>query len=240
MDKQRARDILQAHACCSFVNTENKLCMLCPLNSTHDCANTVINEEVIIKAMKIMKGIKTMKTIKLSEIKITDAFKQTTPNPQKVQGYREYYENYGKQAKPILVDYHNILRDGYIQYLILKENGIEEATIIRKKRNKKQTHSKQIQCLDVNPYYKKTETTYIFGVHPNSKCKREFIWRVPVEWNDWADNLEIGDIIKCHTKFGISPVVVNRVETLDKPPIQMFIKKVASRKICRNEMVVEL
>ena len=230
MDKERAKEILKVHACCSFTSNKNKLCMLCPWNNTYDCEFTTINEETIIKAMKILKGIDVMKTIKLSEIKITNAFKETTPNPQKIQGYRDYYEKYGKQAKPILVDYKNILRDGYIQYLILKENGVEEATIIRKKRNRK-----QIQCLNVNPCYKKTETTYIFGVHPNSKCQREFVWRVPVEWNDWADNLGIGDIIMCRTKFGVSPVIVNRIETLDKPPIDIEIKRVFSRKVVCNE-----
>lgn len=235
MDKQRARDILLAHSCCSFTNIENGLCMMCPWSNTYDCEFTTINEETIIKAMKILKGIDVMKTIKLSEIKITNAFKETTPNPQKIQGYRDYYEKYGKQAKPILVDYKNILRDGYIQYLILKENGVEEATIIRKKRNRK-----QIQCVNVNPCYKKTETTYIFGVHPNSNCTKEFCWRVPASWETWAENVEIGDTILCQTKFGFSPVVVSRVEVLDKPPVDIRVKRVAKREIRRNGMIVEL
>ena len=138
-----------------------------------------------------------------------------------------------------MLDYKNVLRDGYIQYLILKENGIEDATIIRKKRNRKQIHKKQTQCLNTNSYYKKTEAIYIFGIHPNSECQREFVWRVPAIWQDWADNLEIGDIIMCHTKFGISPVVVNRVEVLNKPPVEMQIKRVANRRVCRNGIAVE-
>lgn len=234
MDKERAKEILKVHACCSFTSNKNKLCMLCPWNNTYDCEFTTINEETIIKAMKILKGIDVMKTIKLSEIKITNAFKETTPNPQKIQGYRDYYEKYGKQAKPILVDYKNILRDGYIQYLILKENGIEEATIIRKKKHKRLNERK------ITPSYKNSNTTYIFGTHPNSNCTKEFVWRIPASWETWAENVEIGDTILCQTKFGFSPVVVSRVEILDKPPIETRVKRVAKREIRRNGMIVEL
>ena len=81
-----------------------------------------------------------MKKIKLSEIKITRNFAETTPNPEKVQKCREYYTEHQEQMKPITVDHKNILRDGYIQYLILKENNVEEATIIRKKKNKRETN----------------------------------------------------------------------------------------------------
>lgn len=234
MDKERAKEILKVHACCSFTSNKNKLCMLCPWNNTYDCEFTTINEETIIKAMKILKGIDVMKTIKLSEIKITNAFKETTPNPQKIQGYRDYYEKYGKQAKPILVDYKNILRDGYIQYLILKENGIEEATIIRKKKHKRLNERK------ITPSYKNSNATYIFGTHPNSNCTKEFVWRIPASWETWAENVEIGDTILCQTKFGFSPVVVSRVEVLDKPPVDIRVKRVAKREIRRNGMIVEL
>ena len=58
---------------------------------------------------------------------------------------------------------------------------------------------------------------------------------MPVEWNDWADNLGIGDIIMCRTKFGVSPVIVNKIETLNKPPIDIEIKRVFSRKVVCNE-----
>ena len=233
MDKQRARDILKAHACCSFTNIENKLCMLCPWNDTEDCDNTAINEEVIIEAINTLKGIESMKKIKLSEIKITSAFENTTPNPEKVQKYREYFEENQKQSKPILLDYNNVLRDGYIQYLILKENGIEEATIIRKKKHKRLKERK------ITPSYKNSNTTYIFGTHPNSNCTKEFVWRIPASWETWAENVEIGDTILCQTKFGFSPVVVSRVEILDKPPIETRVKRVAKREIRRNGMIVE-
>lgn len=233
MDKQRARDILKVHACCSFTNKENNLCMMCPWNNTDDCIDTVMDEELIIKAINTLKGVEPMKKIKLSEIKITSAFENTTPNPEKVQRCREYYAENQKQSKPILLDYNNVLRDGYIQYLILKENGVEEATIMRKKKYKRLKEYKP------TPSYKNSATTYIFGVHPNSNCTKEFCWRVPASWGTWAEKIEIGDTVLCQTKFGFSPVVVSRVETLDKPPVDMRVKKVVKRKINRNGMVVE-
>ena len=233
MDKQRAREILLVHTCCSFVNVENNLCIMCPWSNTDDCKYTAIDEELVIEAINTLKGVEPMKKIKLSEIKITNTFKETTPNPEKMQRYRDYYEENGKQSKPILLDYDNVLRDGYIQYLILKENGVEEATIMRKKRYKRLKEDK------TTPSYKDSSTTYIFGVHPNSNCIQEFCWRVPVSWGSWADNIEIGDTVLCQTKFGYSPVVVNRVEVLDKPPVEMKVKRVVKREIRRNGMVVE-
>ena len=232
MDKKRAKEIILAHACCSFATRENKLCIMCPWNNTEDCDETIINEKVIIEAINTLKGIETMRIIKLSEIKITSAFENTTPNPEKVQKYREYYAENQKQSKPILLDYNNVLRDGYIQYLILKENGIEEATIIRKKKHKRLKKRK------ITPSYKNSKTTYIFGVHPNSKDNCQYTWRVPASWETWAENIEIGDTILCQTKFGFSPVIVNRVEILDKPPVDIRVKRVAKREIRRNGMIV--
>lgn len=51
MDKKRAKEILMVHACCSFTNIQNNLCLLCHWNDTNDCENTAINEEVIIEAV---------------------------------------------------------------------------------------------------------------------------------------------------------------------------------------------
>ena len=188
---------------------------------------------MIIEAINTLKGIKPMKKIKLSEIKITSAFENTTPNPEKVQRYRDYYEENRKQSKPILLDYDNVLRDGYIQYLILKENGVEEATIMRKKKHKRLKKRK------ITPSYKNSKTTYIFGMHPNSNCTKEFCWRIPASWETWAENVEIGDTILCQTKFGFSPVVVSRVEVLDKPPVDVRVKRVAKREIRRDGIIVE-
>lgn len=241
MTYKEAKEIILVHTCCSFANMENKLCILCPWNATNKCINTKINGEVIYKAISKVKGVEPMKTIRLEDIKVKNTFLNTTPGEEKVQKYRNYYQINGMQAKPIVVDYNNVLQDGYIQYLILKENGVEEATIIRKKKRKSlKTCDGNISKKKSSASYKDIPTTYIFGVHPKSKCTKEFVWRVPASWGSWADNIKVGDTIVCQTKFGLSPVVISRVEILDKPPVEMRVKRVLKKEIRRNGMVVEL
>ena len=57
---------------------------------------------------------------------------------------------------------------------------------------------------------------------------------------NWTDNIQIGDTIICSTKNGCTPVVVNKVEILDKCPIDIPVKKVCGKKIIRNGIVVEI
>ena len=179
-----------------------------------------------------------MRKMKLSDIRITSAFTESTPTESKMQECREHWDKFQRQDRYIVVDHDNTLIDGYIQYLILKENNIEEAEIKIWHCKKKRWYRKNVEGWKT-PKYRTEPTTYIFGVHPNSNCIKEFCWRVPTSWGNWADNIELGDTILCQTKYGFSPVVVNRVEILDKPPIEMRIKKVARKEIRRNGMVVE-
>ena len=66
------------------------------------------------------------------------------------------------------------------------------------------------------------------------------MWRVPESWNGWVDNVQIGDTVMCATKFGYAPVVVSKIEILDKCPIDIPIKKVCNKQIRRNGLVVEI
>ena len=53
MNKERAKDIIMAYACCSFTTDCNNLC---PWNETSDCTNTTIDEEEIVEAMNILRN----------------------------------------------------------------------------------------------------------------------------------------------------------------------------------------
>ena len=120
--------------------------------------------------------------------------------------------------------------DGYIQYLILKENGEEDAVVIQRKyipKNKKEREY-------VEPAYRTERTTYIYGIHPNSLSKKERIWRVAESWENWADNIQIGDLILCDTKNGYKQVKVTRIETLDECPVKFQVKKVVRRNYIRD------
>lgn len=124
-------------------------------------------------------------------------------------------------------------------YLVLKENNIEEAEIKISNRRKKRWYRKNVKDWNI-PHYKNEATTYIYGMHPNSKDTKTYMWRVPKNWTNWADNIQIGDTIICSTKNGCAPVVVNKIEILDKCPINIPVKKVCNKQIRRNGSQVEI
>ena len=178
------------------------------------------------------------KKIKLSKIKIKEEFTKTTPNVAKMQECRDNWEEYGTQDRYIVINPHGYLIDGYIQYLVLKENNIEEAEI-KIAYKKKGCWKRKNMSIYGEPSYRTEPTTYIYGIHPNSNCDKEFMWRIPKSYTWMADNLQVGDTVLCGTKFGVSPVIVTKIETLDKCPIELVVKKVVGKNIMRNGAVVE-
>ncbi len=64
--------------------------------------------------------------INVSDIVISSAFSSTIPNEEKYNRHLEYYLNNNDIAKQIIVDWNNVLRDGYIDYLILKSLGVSK------------------------------------------------------------------------------------------------------------------
>ena len=72
------------------------------------------------------------KTMKLSDIKISDAFARTHVSERKLQKCRNYFDVFGKADRDIVLSSNNILIDGYIMYLVYKENNIEEVEVSRK------------------------------------------------------------------------------------------------------------
>ena len=177
--------------------------------------------------------------MKLSDIKISEAFASSIPSEEKMNECRNNWNQWNCQDRYIVVNPYNVLIDGYIQYLVLKENDVEEAEVKISIRRKKRWYRKNVEDWNVQNYRNDT-TTYIYGVHPNSKYTKTYIWRVPKNWTNWADNIQIGDTIICSTKNGCAPVVVNKIEILDECPIDIPVKKVCSKQIRRNEMVVEI
>lgn len=180
-----------------------------------------------------------MKRMKLSDIKINESFTNTIPNEEKMSECRYNWRFYKKQDRFIVVDHNNVLIDGYCMYLVLMEQKEEYAEVKIWHCRRRRWYRKNTNDW-VTPRYKDNPTTYIYGTHPNSNCQKEFVWRVPASWGNWAENIEIGDTVLCQTKFGLSPVVVSRVEILDKPPVEIRVKKVVRREIRRNGAVVEL
>ena len=70
-----------------------------------------------------------MKWVKLSDIIINEPFASHAPKIGKLNRIREYYKEYGYVDKPLTVNRNNILLDGYIRYLVLKENNVMYAKV---------------------------------------------------------------------------------------------------------------
>ena len=234
MERKDAKEILLTHACCTYANRDNLLCNVCPWYGKTECQGTAFTEEMIMSAIARLSGFDTMKRRKLNEIIIAESFANTEPNPNKVEACREYYRKNGVQEKPIVVNRTGVLIDGYIQYLVLKENNEETGIVIQRKyipKNKKEREY-------FEPAYRTERTTYIYGIHPNSVSKKERVWRVAKSWGNWADNIKVGDLILCDTKNGNRQVKVTKIETLDEYPVNKVVKKVARRNFIRDGILV--
>lgn len=180
-----------------------------------------------------------MRKMKLSDIKITSAFAGTTPTEKKMKQCRENWKKWHRQDRYLVVTPgNNVLIDGYIQYLVLKENGVEEAEVKISTRRKKRWIRKNIEDWK-EPQYRTEPTTYVYGKHINSWGDKEYMWRIPKSWTWMQENIQVGDTLLCAAKRGVSPVVVTRIEVLDACPIDMIVKKVISKEIRRNGMAVE-
>ena len=178
-----------------------------------------------------------MRRMKLSDIKISEAFANSIPSDKKLNECRNNWSQWNRQDRYIVVNPNNVLIDGYIMYLTLKENGIEEAEIKISDRCKKFLNRKNVEGCNI-PNYRNEATTYVYGTHPNSNCTKEFVWRVPKSWTWFAENVRVGDSILCKTKFGIAPVIVTKVEVLDKCPVDFRVKKVAIKEVRRGGYTV--
>lgn len=166
-------------------------------------------------------------TVKLSSIKIPKSYAATIPSEKKVKTKRKKYRK-GK-LRDITINTDGFLINGYINYLILKENNIEDTTVnivdIKKNDNS-----------NVPESYRNTKTTYIYGRHPNDKSEKIYTWRIPnaESWRKFSETILPDDLIFCKTKFGCSSVIVQAIQTVDKCPVEFPVKKVLSKKIMRN------
>lgn len=171
-------------------------------------------------------------TVKLSSIKIPKSYAVTTPSEKKVRTKRKKYRK-GK-LRAITINTDGFLINGYIDYLILKENNVEDAEVnivdIKKNNNS-----------NVPESYRNTMTTYIYGKHPNDKSEKIYTWQIPnaESWRKFSETVLPNDLIFCKTKFGCSPVIVQAIQTVDKCPVEFPVKKVLNKKIIRNRKGLE-
>ena len=178
--------------------------------------------------------------MRLSEIKIPEEFKNSTPNVNKYFKCDKYYMETGRQDRYLIVDENNVLMDGYIMYLVLVNNGAEygETRILNLNGHsytwKKRKRYGRLVPKEKAITYKKKPTVYVYGKHPNRGDQKEYVWRLPQTWEDMRHELRQGDLIYCKTKFGVRPVVVTKIVKRDLWETALQVRKVFSRKIIRD------
>lgn len=174
------------------------------------------------------------RAVKLSDIRIKSSFENSVPNDYKLEQCREYWNQHGFYLHNIVVNDKGYLVDGYIQYLVLKENDIEDVVVKdfdkkvyrRKRSNVRKRDKKKVRS------YRDTETLYVFGIHP--KGNKERVWRVPNKFQkEWEDILDVGDLVMVRTKHGNALIRVTRIESLSKCPVDMPVKRVVERLILK-------
>lgn len=237
MNKKEALDLLIAFACCTA--SFRDMCGKCPWNNKYECVNSKFDVDTINEAIDVIRkgGNRDMKKMKLSDIKINSAFLNSIPSESKMKECRDNWNKWHRQDRYIVVDKNNYLQDGYVMYLVLKENGVEDAEIKVGFGKRKCWRRKNIDGWKI-PKYREQPTTYIYGLHLKGSDQKERIWRVPNSWKGFVDNVQVGDTIFCNTVHGKAPIVVTRIETLNKCPVEFVVKKVASRVIKRNGSVI--
>lgn len=147
--------------------------------------------------------------VKLADIKIQKSFLNYTPKKDKIDEYRDTYEEYKAFRKLPVVDKNLVLFDGYIQYLLMKEFGFDEIFVI-KDTNKSCENTKNLK-----------NTMYIYGTHLIGYNDKVYIWRVPKTnlWKDFRDKIKVGDVVQCCALDGGVPLIeVKDIKILDTPP----------------------
>ena len=64
--------------------------------------------------------------MKLCDIRVRKSFRSSRPSKEKMEACRNYFKEHGTLDRDIIINEGKILIDGYIGYLVLKENDIEE------------------------------------------------------------------------------------------------------------------
>lgn len=123
----------------------------------------------------------------ISDIVISDEFTKTTPNISKVERIREYFNVYNTIDKPVTISSGNVLMDGYIRYLIAKENNIQSIPCVISDKN----------------FKSKKPMKYIVGSFDNGS---EYIWKIRNKLD-----VNVGDKVLVANKNGSAVVSVVKV-----------------------------
>lgn len=143
--------------------------------------------------------------IHMSDIIIPEDFKKTKPSKKKMVQCREFDCKNGYIDKDIIVNEYNILRDGYIRYLVLLENNVDMV---------------EVSTLAT---YRNISTTYVYGKH--YALGKEYVWRLTKRTKN-KEALAVGKIARVNANGKLCTVEITKIEVLDRPPVNTRVKKV--------------
>lgn len=164
---------------------------------------------------------------RLEDIKIMKSFQETIPKKHKMDECLRNWQKYGCQDRYIVVNSSGYLIDGYVQYLVLKENNINEAEVVFSDKKKRIYRRK--------PHLNYGVTTYVYGKHKANG--KEYVWRMPSEWKrkGMADKVAPGIDVIAYTRYGFKVIKVTRIETRHTCPINMPVYKLLNIAGVENE-----
>lgn len=164
--------------------------------------------------------------IRFSDIKISEGFATSIPQERKMEECRNNYNTYGYIDRHIVIDQTNTLIDGYIAYLIMKENGYtdEEIQVKQSYKRKKRWYRKNKENWSGRVQYKRIPTIYVYGKHHEDE--KEYVWRIPEPKRELVSSLDIGSKALVNTKYGNNVITVTRVEELSECPVDGRVRKI--------------
>lgn len=144
--------------------------------------------------------------MRLDEIKIPEIYLKTSPKQWKLDACREFFGKFGHIDRRIVVDKNGVLRDGYVGYLVLKENGIADCDVV----------------VNSQRQIKRPDKYYLFAVHEGSP--KEYVWRIPKRL---LGGSRIGRFALVNTRNGRQWVRVEHIAQLAKRPRKRVSEVVA-------------
>lgn len=140
--------------------------------------------------------------MKLSEISIPKRFLCTTPSQRKLNECRKSFFGHSELDRELVVDESNTLTDGYVGYLVLMENGVDEYPVT-------QVSSPYIIVAAVHPgrqkayYWRTTKTTRnVDLLAPGATA-----------WVNTSQGRQVVEVVQTYTKAN-APVAVPHTERL--------------------------
>lgn len=163
--------------------------------------------------------------MKISDIIIMPGFLRTKPQQWKLDMVRDYYRDHGTTDVDIVVLPNGTLVDGYIRYLVLKENGVDEVDVKVSESYPVKQRRKSSCGRREKPHTTDGETIYVYGVHPNDNRNREYVWRV-TNRTQRSNDIKVNSRILVKTKSGLRLAIVSRIEKRMSPPTDLPISNV--------------